>query len=373
MWHWGTYFLFLFSVLVSYFCLKQYDICKRREKIEWLLIGLLPTFLLMALRGEYVGQDLINYADNVENARYFLTGDASYALSEPFFNLIYWVAYILGGIKPFIVLTSFIQYFFLFVALRTFYRHKIDTRLIFILFFAVISIRSFSMVRNGVAIACSLCAYANLLGDLNISKRRKYWFYSFLALGFHNTALINIPIYWICSPISGEKKYSKISMFFRISLMLTFLFIAFSLEKLGLIDLFYTINEGKYASFEVESEVTGWGNLLVRLPLLFLIVVLFRLLRKEFGQNVFPFVLLVCFDIVVAQLKYLNQNFERFIMYTNIGEILVLGMMCIILSKRSKGYRILFLFVGLAYYTFFMYRWAVQSEYGIMPYETWIE
>lgn len=370
MWHWSTYCLFLFALLISYVCLKYYDIYKTRERIIYLLMGLLPTFLLMALRGKDVGNDLANYADNVENARCFFIDDVALTLSEPFFSIIYWISYIMGGLRFFIISTSFLEYFFLFIALRTFHKHKLDVRLIFILFFAVVSIRSFSMVRNGVAIACSLCAYANLL-DASISSRRRYWFYTILSIGFHNTALINIPVYLICNPISEKVRHYKMHLFFRISVIIVFSVFSFVLAKSDFIDIFYTINEGKYASFEI-GEGSGWGNLFIRLPFLVLVIVLFRLLYKEHGRKVLPFLLLVCFDVVVAQFKYINQNFERFSMLTGLGEVILLGMICMALTKRYGAYyKILFLFVGLIYFTYYMYRWAIISEYGIMPYTIW--
>ena len=84
IWDWNTFSLFLFSVMIGIYSIRKYELS---NMTIYLIIGLLPTFLLLSCRDVMVGKDLEQYAISV-------TYSETYVLEgfEPFSRLIYWMS-----------------------------------------------------------------------------------------------------------------------------------------------------------------------------------------------------------------------------------------------------------------------------------------
>ena len=113
MWDWGTYFLFVFIITISIPFLRLYDSSKKTKSF-WLFMGLLPTYLVLVLRGKTVGIDLEAYNEHILDVPDISYSDLPFLFSEPISEMIYWLSYKLGGLRAFILLTSTIEYIFVF-------------------------------------------------------------------------------------------------------------------------------------------------------------------------------------------------------------------------------------------------------------------
>jgi len=370
-WDWYSYFLFGGALAFAFVFLYQYDMLKGKDEFLYLLIGLLPCLCLYAFRSPDVGLDLVRYVRHIDVAKfgakfYFFYATGGLVL-EPLSRLVMFISYHLGGIQPFIILSSVIQYIFVFIFLRKLHLKGYNVAIIFLIYFSVIMLRSTSMVRNGLAISASFCAYSYLLDK--DPKRGGFWLYSLLALGFHNSAILNIPVYFICCPIRGGywDKFGNI-VFKLISIISVFLL--FFALKTGLLGgLISSVADGRYAHYEM-SDSWGVGNILTRLPLLLIFVFYLKDLMKMYGQNVISLLYLMIFDLVVSQARYVYSDIERFTQYTAFGEIIFITLFYEFIRRKNTNFPYQFLIypIVVSYFTYYIYRWAILSNYGIMPY-----
>lgn len=371
MWDWSSYILYFIAFSSSFILLDKYDVKKESRSIN-LIIGLLPLFLLMGLRGPEVGNDLVRYNNHIVNPDDEIN---LFSLSEPVFALLYKLSNICGGLHFFIICTSFLQGLFVYYGCKCLHHHGIRVALIVLLFYGAVSIRSYSMVRNGLAVAISFFAFSTFIYPKNYNKR--YWLSTILGIGVHNTTVINIPAYLICKPFNIlSKQRIKKEIIIRSIYLTIVTFLLFILAKSQMMDILQTINEGKYAGFEQTEKSSGIGNFIIRIPLLFIIIIHFKILWKNYNRNFLPYLMLMIFDIAVAQMKYISQNFERFTMFTQIGEVMMIGllMQCLI-KKYGKPMKFCAYLIGILYASYYLFYWSVFGGLGAgngnMPYKFW--
>jgi len=368
MWDWNTYILFLAALAVSYPFFYKYDHSENDKGNKWLVMALIPTLLLLALRGDTVGQDLVRYAVHIRRLDLSGFSFSLLSFSEPLFGLIYYISSKLDGLHSFIIITSVIEYFFIGLSLKIRQSKGESVSLMFYMIFGFIVLRSFSMVSNGIAIACSLCAYAYL--D-DIKNWKKYAFFSLLALGFHNSAVVNILIYVCCRQLDYETAKERNKAVLKRVLAFVLFSVALYIISKGMLDsLISSINNGSYNSIFTRTNF-GIGNILVRLPLFIIALLMLNDLKQENGVKIIPYFLLLITDIGIAQMKYIANDFERFTMYSGIGSIYMSVYIVQYLKKRIRGFQIIVFISIIIYITYYLYHWAVTSNYGIMPYKIW--
>ena len=371
-WDWPTYFLFGICLTFAFVCLHQYDSVKEKNYLHFLVLGLLPCFCIFAFRHEKVGMDLVRYAYKIYQARYgvdfffanFLSGTI---LSEILSTFITFVAYYFGGINAFIVLTSLVQYVFIIILLNHLHKQRFNVSIFFLLFFSIILLRSCSMVKNGIAIVISYCAYVHLLDDKK--EHKWFWFYTLLAVGFHNSALINIPVYFCCKPIEGSYWSTRRDILFRIiTYIFTVLFVLL-LQKSFFTDLTSSVSAGKYAHYEM-TNVWGIGNVIIRLPLLGLFLFNLKGLKEKYGNRIVSLFYLLIFDIVISQTRYVYADLERLSQYFFFGQILFASLFYDYIKERVRfPFQFIYFAIVIICFTYYMYLWAIVSNYGLMPYK----
>lgn len=369
-WDWNTYLYFLSALALSYPFLRKYDKCKNKKAI-YLILGLLPTFCLLAFRDDSVGKDLIRYAVHVNNAIQVEISSLGF-LQEPLFTIIEWISAKLGGMQAFLIITSALEYIFLGYGLKRLHEKGIKIVLVFYLFFGFVVIRSFSMVSNGVAISAAFCAYTYLL-DYDSSEKRKYWLYTIIAVCFHRSAIIGVPLYFCCMPnLSENVRMRRRVNFIKVISLVAMLFLCFIIASGRINGLIMAIFSGEDSRLQVTSSGFGVGNIITRLPLLFLVWYAYKKINIQYGHSYDSFVYLVYFDLIVAQLKYMNQDFERFTMYTGLCVVFVIPVLYSLYRRSFRGAMQLVVAPAvIAYITHYLYYWAVIGEYGIMPYHFW--
>lgn len=364
IWDWNTFSLFLFSVMIGIYSIRKYELS---NMTIYLIIGLLPTFLLLSCRDVMVGKDLEQYAISV-------TYSETYVLEgfEPFSRLIYWMSNQYGRFEFFIVTTSLLECTFFYFALKELHKNAIPITWFYAILFSFLVIRSFSMVRNGISISCSLVAYASLFSTNTRYRTRNYLVFSLIALGFHNSALINFFIYFICYPFNTNN-YSccKKKFIYRVILVTIsfFLLITFFLNYFQ--NFVLSINDGRYEYFEIGTSL-GIGNILIRIPLFVLVLFHMKVLFYKYSHNIITIMLFLYTDMLFSNLRYFFPNFERLTMYTGISEALVISMLFLPLkNKYGNIITVGYLILSIIYLCFYLYQWGIKAEYGIFPYKTW--
>ncbi len=367
-WHWPTYLLFVLVTLLSLFFIGRYDRDENKSN-KTLLLGLLPIFCLFFFRDESVGKDLVRYSIHVDNGIYelyqLISGER---INEPFFTIIYFVSNLLGGVRPFIYLTSFFEFLFLFIAMRRFRSHEIDTRWIFLLFFALIGIKSFSMIRNGVSVACSLCAYSFLL-DTGRKRWIGYLTYSIVAIGFHISAVLNFIIFALCYPPKYTIENMNGVVFKRCSYIFLFFLMVYIFGLNTLSDYLISFEEGRYERFAIHKKDLGLGNLITRIPFIAIVFYFMKTTQSRIKINIAPFILLTIADLFISQMKYLATDFERLTTYTSLAIPVMIAVMYRSFNGDSNRL-IKYLCVVLTLYMVYdrLYFSGVLNESGCMPY-----
>lgn len=157
-------------------------------------LGLIILIILMGLRDISVGYDTDVYRKNYE---LLSIGGLGYAYSnELIFQLIMFInSLIFSGEAGFII--SMIEYAVIFVLIMHYVSESLsrDTALTMFLFVSLgVYLRGFDQIRQMLALMIFL------LGLTYATKKeyKKFTFLWILSLGFHKTAVILLPLYFIC-------------------------------------------------------------------------------------------------------------------------------------------------------------------------------
>lgn len=373
MWDWRTYFIFGIALVWAVLFLRQYS----RKPKKWLLviIALLPLFFLHAFRAETVGTDLPRYAIHVEEGGWFIYNNGRPPL-EILSELLLYLSHKWGGFHTFLFLTSLIEYLFLCIAMIELRKRRVGLGITFAVMISFVVLRSVSMVRNGIALSIALCAVAQLF-DYEKRSQWKYWIFSLLAIGFHNSAVLMVPVYFICRPMAPNNSEYKLSIMLRILGMVVMFVLLYYIGSSGILDFFFRLTGEIYGESHFEAH-QGWGigNLVVRLPFLSIVLLSVSKMRKK-GFNYMPLLLMLLFDILISQMKYISQDFERLTMYTELSEVVLWGILySSFVREKNAASKLLFILVGFGYFTYYMYQYAILGANGVgnglMPYHTWI-
>lgn len=366
MWHLPSILLYLFAFFLTGYFASKYDSKSQKENIVYLILALLPNYLLLAMRGEDMGTDLPRYFIHVDYASFEGWRSLIQITTEPFYNIIYSVANLFNDrYGAFLWLSATLQYVLLFFSLREFKNNDFNITVILLMFTAVVVFRSYSMIRNGAAIAASLGAFAQL-SNMDKQGKLKFWMFTLLGFGCHNATVLNIPIYFMFSDYQEDKlKRNNIK---AILILLGILFVAFFVRDY--LDLFLMeFDEERYSGYLTEDNGFGLGNTIVRLPLLLITGILFKDLKNEYGVKAQVYLYFLLFDFVIAQLRYLSSNLERLTMATGMSEAIMLSMLLPILRQK---YGTIAVFAVYSYCLFCLYRafymWEILGNYGLMPY-----
>lgn len=366
MWHLPSVLLYLFAFLLTGFFANKYDSKSQKENIIFLILALLPNYLLLAMRGEDMGTDLPRYFIHVDYTSYIGLTSLIQFTTEPFYTILYSLSnYFNDSHGAFLWLSATLQYLLLFFSLREFRKNNFNITVILLMFTAVVVFRSYSMIRNGAAIAASLGAFAQL-SNMDKQGKLKFWMFTLLGFGCHNATILNIPIYFMFSDYQEDKlKRNNIK---AILILLGVLFVAFFVRDY--LDLFLMeFDEERYSGYLTEDNGFGLGNTIVRLPLLLITALLYRDLKNEYGVKAPVYLYFLLFDLVIAQLRYLSSNLERLTMATGMSEAIMLSLLLPILRRKYGTVAVCAVYT---YSVFCLYRafyqWEILGNYGLMPY-----
>lgn len=366
-WHWNSFILyllvFLFPIFISTVSRLSISGNKKHKNVitnKSIVASIILAIFLLIFRSETTGTDLIRYNYSflrLQNIDISLTWLVTIIKDrEPLFALLNYVIGLLTNwnFRAFIVVMTIIPFVFVYKSLKKHRDNSIDVYIAILVYFALFYIRSYSMVGQTIALAISLYAYT----FLEEKKYSKYWLFSLLAIGIHYTALINVLIYFWA-------KNDKLQILKRSAMLFAFIFIMIYGETV----FSYLFNSmgNMYNNMEFSPEF-GFGNLLVRLPILVMIILLRKRLIRE-NPKVKIYLNIYYLDIIISQLKYFNVQFERLTMYTMLPLIVIIPVLYSYLKKKiGYGATIILVFTLIVVYIISIYNFTYLNPYDLMPY-----
>lgn len=350
------FFVFLLIIIL-------YPIYQRKYKKMYLVLILGVITLLFCLRDFSVGTDTRNYIDiynnNIaENINYIKKEFPSKSLlfSEPLFFLYCSFLQELGiDGRGFIVVTSI----FMIGSMLQFIKKHSDNYLISLFTFVTLGVMPMmlSALRQSIALAIIFYAYTFLFERKSI----QYFSLVFLAAGFHVSAYIMIPAYFIL-PIFRKRKSSIVFLVSTIAGFFGVSFFSIIISKLEL---------GKRFVGYLDNNVVRTNPLLIILYLAIGLVYIFLNWgyygegKKNSTINHYMFILyMVGVSIIIVSLQ--NTIISRFAVYYTLGMPILLGN---VINRIGKArYRALITLMCICIEGMFFFYTTPSSVYGIANY-----
>lgn len=316
-----------------------------RSKVFW-WISFLILFIFLAFRGIYVGTDTVVYANMFEEYKMGLY----YNLSEPGWLLLNKVVDFLGGdfntVLWFSALLTLIPVFY---GLRKNSLYPLFSIFIYLTFYYYFY--SFNIIRQSIAqgfIFLSFCYFNMEVSPFKQNK--KLYLYFFIALMFHYTSLIFIPLLGILYFIRNNN-FNK-----YIVLLASFVLgIGFNEYILQFAQTFLSSYEDETIS---ENFVSGLINLLI-LNVAFIGVSNFIENKDKWYYGFFLFIFL---SNIMNGISYGS----RLVMFA--GMFLLVFFPALFQNLRVDRRWNLILFIGIVSYSYFRYVRLFGSG-QIFPYE----
>lgn len=317
-------------------------------------------FALSALRID-VGNDYKTYVVTCHEA--WVNG---YVVTEPGFNLLVKVLYILAGWENYLLVFAVFAFATIFLYMKIAYEQSESFALTFFLFMALgMYFRTFNTVRYYFVLAVAVYS-------LRYVANRQYGRFILLICTmalFHKSVLVVIPIYLLALYVSKKWHYLALGV-----LGLFFLLAKDFVMKIALI-LYPSYENTSYIN-ENAGMVSGWIENASGIGRCILVLILCLLFYKSavkenvanrlyFNLNIFA-IMLYIFGVYLPLLS-------RFTYYLMVPHILLVPNVIAHIEdaktkKRVTGFVIV---IGLLYFVLFM-KGAHNAGLRVLPYQSWI-
>lgn len=317
-------------------------------------------FALSALRID-VGNDYKTYVVTCHEA--WVNG---YVVTEPGFNLLVKVLYILAGWENYLLVFAVFAFATIFLYMKIAYEQSESFALTFFLFMALgMYFRTFNTVRYYFVLAVAVYS-------LRYVANRQYGRFILLICAmalFHKSVLVVIPIYLLALYVSKKWHYLALGV-----LGLFFLLAKDFVMKIALI-LYPSYENTSYIN-ENAGMVSGWIENASGIGRCILVLILCLLFYKSavkenvanrlyFNLNIFA-IMLYIFGVYLPLLS-------RFTYYLMVPHILLVPNVIahiedVKTKKRVTGFVIV---IGLLYLVLFM-KGAHNAGIRVLPYQSWI-
>lgn len=228
-----------------------------------------------------------------------------------------------------VLITSFITNCFMFSNVIYYsLRSKVNPKYALFIYLSMYMLVSFGMLRQICAV--SIVVYS--LRYIQTKQYLKYVFFTLLALGFHATAIVSIPLL-IFSAMNIKSK--DVKLLYRIIIVVLVYFAAiFSNQLLSVIgELLGRTNYSDY--YAVES--IGLGNLVYKVPI-FVFLFIFRTTIKNSPVYVRIFSGLVLFEVLLCFTYYFIPMLGGRLQYYIIFGYAIIIPYCISKITKENGF-----------------------------------
>ncbi len=337
-----------------------YGTTRRQALSGACLVAIFVILFALAAMRINVGNDYKNYAITAHEA-----WKDGYVVTEPGFNILVKVLYILAGWENYILLFAVFAFVTIFLYMKIAYEQSDSFALTFFLFMTLgMYFRTFNTVRYYFVLAVALYALRYVVNRQYI----RFLLCVLAAAFFHKSVLVVIPIYLAAVYVSKKWHYIVLG-----AGGLIFLLAKDLVMKIALI-LYPSYENTSYIS-EV-GILSGWisnANGIIRCLLVLVLCLIFykdavednRANKVYFNLNIFA-VLLYVFGVYLPLLS----RFTYYLMGPQI--LLIPGVISHIKDeKKKKWVTAIVLAIGILYFVLFM-RGAYEEGLRILPYKSWI-
>lgn len=320
------------------------------------IFGILIPSIIYSIRYG-IGTDYFNYASAFKTLQY--TGfEGRFEWAYVSINLL--VGKLDGNLESVFFITAVIMFIFLREILKE-HSNILSPGIITLTYMLIYYQMSFNLVRNSVAILICLYSY-RFIKERSLLK---FILVVILASGFHNSALLVIPLYFFYNVLG--KKTRIVS---RISLYVITALSVFFLDK-ALIRLLQLIPKFSYYTFYIEGSANeiSFVPLLIQLPFILLGIIPFIVIGKK-DKN-FSFLYSTYIISVLLKLSRFvgTQYLDRISLNYEIALILLTAYYISYFNKK-KEFIMSFIILGYMFaYWYFVY--IFMGNHGTFPYQ-WI-
>ncbi|MFW6015995.1 MAG: EpsG family protein [bacterium] len=350
--------LFICNLYQNYCIKRNYKEVPSYKKLLWFILIIASPVLISAIRYD-VGTDFFSYIRIYENINHFDLANVlrNYG-NEPLYLLINKIAFLVFR-EPWGVffLSALIIHLFIIYGIDYFKKYISMPTALFIYYMFHFSL-GLNIIRQMIAVSVIFFAFRY------IYQKRFYSYFIFLVIAtmFHNSAVICVLFYFLvnnkCKGVQVQKKY-----IYYFALIFTPFIILLMLRLLKLIPFFY-----RYTSYITGDIEYGIGFLIYIAPIIapFFIFKKSMLYRNKMFE---PFILISLLNFPFQYVGYYVNWGSRLVLYTN--SIYYILVPYVISSLRNRENKILIsLYYVLLFVFYYIYRFVVQNNHEVFPYNT---
>lgn len=360
-----TYLLYYFVIIITFLIVNCSEKIRRSKynklsKIIFWFAILIP--LIISANRYGIGTDYFNYVSRyykITSENNIFLSIVNNGISEPgWIVLNYLVKYIFDDVKYVFVLSSIFILTFSFTAIYK-YRYRINISIATFIFMCTMYNLSFNIIRQSLAMAIILFS----IKYIEEKKPFKFLAIVFLAGSFHYSALIFIPLYWFFR--TNKQNWGKVK---RGILYLLFILLVFNFDTF----FNFLVNLGggvfsKYSAYELNdySEI-GFGNIIIRLPIIIIILLNIKRLKK-IDAFMGEITSLYFISLILFFLAYMAPFIGRITMFFEMIQIFIVP--AIIKAQNNTFAKYTLIIIILVYYILIFTNGIIIKNHGeTIPY-----
>ncbi len=329
---------------------------KKKRKVLFIIALLIPV-IFAGLR-YCVGTDYENYHYTYINYSHLSIKDfLKIGVNNPGLFLIIKIASTIGNEKTFFGLCALIIYWIFIIRIKKDYE-KYSLFLLIFLFLMQPFTNGFNIIRQTIAISISFVNFQNIYDR----KLKKFMLLLFIAMVFHVTAIVTLPMYFLYSE-NKKSPYSWKSIFivlFSIIIFSNIQLIFPMLSKLSFLS--------QYSSYLSSTATVGSNASLLLKSIVILFILIFkRNLEKHDKKNSF-LIMLLLISLSLELTGFFSAFIKRLSMYYySIPSILLLSQIPkVVKSSRNK----LLMYLGIFTYAILLFfiSYVIFKQSNIIPY-----
>ena len=372
------YIVLLISLVFSIMANNAFSKNEEKKGIIYLIFMIIPLVILAGLRSIHIGFDVDLYAVRIFNKVSDMSLSELFScfqtetLESGFVFVIYLLCKIVKDIH-FVLFGLQLLISLSFIRLVYFYRKKVSISIMLVIYFCTLYIRSYDLLRQGLAIA----AVMQMLIFYEKKNYIKCFLYFILELTLHNSAIfaIIIPlVMMLCDTKKINKKTKNIINLFCIVLFTLIVYnyqnISYALYNAGVLShkyLFY-IDENSsfmYSKVDIRWSITIIKAVIILVSFIYLNVNNISLEEKNENRKWFIFLL---YDFVINFLTFKIRNFDRIALYFYYPSIFIFCPQLVKIAKNDKYSRVI---VGILIAGLFLADFTekmITNRYNLNPY-----
>lgn len=248
--------IYVLVFVISLLLLKISNVTHKNKVVSYLFItlALLLPCLLAAFRANTIGTDVKVYMLPLYNSARRFSGFIQFfthtiILKDFLYLLLTFVCAKIGSFPLLLGLLEALVIVPLFIAIKRKYKNGNEILISFFLFFTFFFNQSLNMVRQSISISFFILA----LTYLEEKKDKKFMLYSLIAVLFHSSAIVFLPIYFLYKFLlknnenKSEKLLKNTIFIFLIVVLFCFPTMLKIANTLGLMsNIKYSMYSGKY-------------------------------------------------------------------------------------------------------------------------------